>query len=304
MKVRLKRLRKILIKTTYEDNYWISGSPDGSYGYRDENLIAVYRALRARNYNSYKVNVLGEWGKVEFGGEFLKSWDTSKHTGVHPYDPKQAVYLSFDENVNPYFPVAFFQVGRDNKSPRMIHCIAAKNPNNTVRWLCREIDRVLTLWGHKELVFVGGDATSKKQDVKQEKGHDLFKLIMDNLAKWQPRRHVANSNPSVKMSASFFNSLLAGDVDGMSFRVDEKCKIAVSDYENTKEDKNGGVDKSTVMDAKTKVRFQPFGHFVDLTRYFLVHTFRTEYAAYQKGDPDALMATSTGQELFNARKRY
>ena len=296
--------KAILIKTTYEDNYFISGSPDGSYGYRDENLIAVYKALRVKNYNSYKVNVLGEWGKVEFGGEFLKSWDTSKHTGLHPYDPKQAIYLSFDENVNPYFPVGFFQVGRDQKSPRMIHCIAAKNPNNTVRWLCQEIDRVLTKWGHKELVFVGGDATSKKQDVKIEKGHDLFKLIMDNLAKWHPRRHVASSNPSVRMSASFFNSLLSGDVEDMSFGVSEKCRVAIADYENTKEDKNGGVDKSTVQDPKTKVRYQPFGHFVDLTRYFLVHTFRTEYGAYQKGDADAFMATSTGTELFNNRKRY
>ena len=86
----------ILIRTMYEDNYWITGSPCGLYGYRDENLIAEYEGLRTKNHNSYKVNVLGEWGKTVFGGEFLKCWRSEKHTGLYPYTPGLAVHLIFD----------------------------------------------------------------------------------------------------------------------------------------------------------------------------------------------------------------
>lgn len=273
----------VLIKTTYEDNFWITGSPCGKYGYRDENLIWEYENLRTKNYNSYRVNVKGEWGKVVFGGEFLKCWKSEIHTGKYPYDPTQAIYLYFDENVNPYFPCGFFQVGQDQKSPRMIHCIAAKNPNNKTSWVGREIVRKLTEWGHKERVYIGGDATAQKDDVKQEKGDDMFRLIMNELKQFNPVRKTTSSNPSVRMSADFFNSILEGNVNGLSFGVDNSCKIPIQDYENTKEDKNGKVDKSTVTDPITKVSYQPYGHFVDLTRYFLVNTFANEYAEYQRG---------------------
>lgn len=273
----------ILIKTVYQDNYWINGSPDGLYGYRDENLIAEYEALKHTNYNSYRVNVLGEWGKVVFGGEFLKSWKSEVHTGDYAYDPTLAIYLSFDENVNPYFPCGFFQVGKDQKSPRLIYAIAAKNPDNTIKWMCREITRKLLEWGHKERLYITGDATSQKEDVKLEKGDDLFRLICNELKQFNPVRRTDTANPSVRMSADFFNSLLDGNIDGMSFGADQKCRTAILDYENTKEDKNGKVDKTVVRDPTTKVSYQPYGHFVDLTRYFLVSTFRSEYEKYQSG---------------------
>lgn len=281
----------VLIKTTYEDNYWIVGSPCGTYGYRDENLIFEYERLRTTNANSYKVNVLGEWGKTVFGGEFLKCWKSEQHTGVYPYDPEQAIYLYFDENVVPYFPCGIFQVGLDQKSPRLIHCIAAKSPNNKVNWVCDEITRKLLAWGHKEAVYVGGDATSQKDDVKLEKGDDMFRLIITALKQFNPQRRTTASNPSVRMSKDFVNSILEGDVPGMSFGADKSCRQAIIDFENTKEDKNGKVDKSTVTDKATGQTYQPYGHFVDLTRYFLTNTFANEYTNYQRGGIARVPAT-------------
>jgi phage terminase large subunit len=271
----------VLIKTTYEDNYWITGSPEGNYGYRDDNLISEYKALAFKNANSYKVNVLGEWGKTVFGGEFLKQWRSEKHAGIYPYNPDLAIHLIFDENVNPYFPCGIFQVGEDQKSSFLIHSIALKNPNNNVYSMCREITRKLHEWGHEGVVFIGGDPTSQKNDVKQEAGFDLFRLIMRELAEFRPRRAVLSGSPNVKMSAEFFNSILESEVQGLKFRVDIKCRTAIIDFENTKEDKNGKIDKKTVTDPVTKVAYQPYGHFVDLTRYFLCYTFQDEYLKWQ-----------------------
>lgn len=273
----------VLIKTTYEDNYWIVGSPCNTYGYRDENLIAEYVKLATTNSNSYKVNVLGEWGKSTFGGEFLKCWRSEVHTGTCPYDPDLAVYLMFDENTVPYFPCGVFQVGNDQKSIRLIHAFAFKSPNNKIDYMCREIERKLTEWNHVGRVYVGGDATSQKEDVKLEKGHDLFRLIMEGLNKWRPQRSVLKSNPSVILSANFFNSILETQIYGLNFMADKSCRVAILDYENTKEDKNGKVDKKTIIDPVTKVSYQPYGHFCDLSRYMLCYTFADEYSRYQAG---------------------
>lgn len=275
--------RVVLIRTTYQDNYWITGSPCGTYGYRDENLISVYDEMRTKDYNKYKVNVLGEWGKVEYGGEILKKWRSEQHVKVHKYDPNLAVYLSWDENVNPYLPCGIFQVGEDQKSARMIHIITAKNPNNTVKWVCAEVTRKLNAWQHTGRLYITGDATSQKEDVKMEKGHDIFKMIMSELKEWKPTRIVPTSNPSVIASTDFFNSILADNIFGLSYTVDESCRAAIMDYENTKEDKNGKVDKKTVTDPVTKVSYQPWGHIFDLTRYFLTTVFANEYNKHLKG---------------------
>jgi PBSX family phage terminase large subunit len=273
----------VLIKTVYQDNYWIVGSPDGSYGYRDENLVSEYEGLLTRNSHSYKVNVLGEWGKTVFGGEFLKCWKSEVHTGQYPYNPKLAVHLIFDENVNPYFPCFIFQVGENQKELFLIHNIALKNPNNTVKYMGTEITRKLREWGHKEAVFIGGDPTSQKEDVKQEKGHDFFRLIIAELIEFKPKRSVLSSSPSVRMSADFANSILESEVFGLKFRADKSCRVAILDYENTKEDKNGKVDKKPVTDPVTKVSYQPWGHGCDCLRYALVYLFASEYSLYQKG---------------------
>lgn len=285
----------VLIKTTYEDNYWIVGSPgyavneDGKlvsgYGYRDENLIAEYEGLAAKNNNSYKVNVLGEWGKTTYGGEFLKCWKSEVHTGIVPYDKDLAVYLIFDENVSPYFPCLIFQIGDNNngyeRDIRIIACLSPENPNNTVTYMCTAVMRKLKEWQHTGEVFVGGDPTSQKADVKQEQGHDLFKLLMNGLTEFKPRRAVLQSSPSVKISKEFVNNILEAEVFGLRIRVDKSCRKAILDFENTKEDKNGNVDKTPVRNPITKVTYQPYGHYNDCLRYMIVQAFDKEYRLYQ-----------------------
>lgn len=305
--------KTVLIKTTYEDNFWITGSEnkswtvagqqyttDSTYGYRDENLIAEYEKERVLNFNSYKVNVLGEWGKTVYGGEFLKCWKSEKHTGVYPYDKDLAVWLSFDENTVPYFPCGIFQISNDQKTCRMIDAIALANPENKVPNMVATLIRKLNQWQHEGKIYITGDATSQKEDVKQEKGHDLFRQIINGLTAYQPNkkpvykpeRKTPASNPSVVMSAEFFNSILEVNTQGLNFGADKGCRKAIADFENTKEDKNGKVDKTTVEDPLTKIRYQPWGHFVDLTRYFICTAFSKEYHAYQRSTLGTNIKTS------------
>ena len=290
----------VLIKTTYEDNYWIVGHPSSEYGFRDNNLIAKYNAMKEKNYNRYRVEVLGEWGKVVFGGEILKKWVSERDIVEAKYNSDLAVYFSFDENVNPYFPCCAFQVEDDQKSVKMIACFTAKNPNNTVRGLCNEIKHKLKEWGHNGIVYITGDATSQKEDVKQERGHNLFRIIQKELGEYNPIIKISASNPSVVTSTDFFNCILDYNAQGIDFKVDKSCRMAISDFENTKEDKNGKVDKKTVTDPITKVSYQPYGHIFDLTRYFLVNVFSAEYTRFQGNNVIAKVNYGTD----NKRERF
>jgi phage terminase large subunit len=278
--------RTLLIKTDYRDNFWIVGSPCGKYGAVNESLIAEYESMRTRNFNQYRINVLGEYGKTTYGGEFLKQWKSEIHAGTYPYNPDLAVYLMFDENTVPYFPCGVFQVEEKDGGFDVykIAEFALKNPDNTTHAMGRAIARKLLEWGHNGRVFIGGDATSVKDDVKQEKGHDLFKLMAIELKQFRPTIQVARSNPSVVTSAFFLNSILENEIQKIRFRVDLSCKTAISDYENTKEDKNGKVDKKTVTDPRTKQSYQPFGHFCDLTRYFFCTVLREQYRKFEKSE--------------------
>ncbi len=260
-----------LMNTTYKDNAFL----DDNYKHHLMNRVR-------ENENLYKVYVLGDWGKTDFGGEFLKAWSTNKHTKQIQYDPSLAIWLSIDENVNPYFPCGVFQI-TDNNEIRLINEFALKNPRNTVDEMARSITTLLKVYKHQGAVYLCGDATSQKDDVKVEKGYDLFRLLISKITDYKVIRRVPPSNPNVRPSADFFNAILQYNEQGISFYADERCRTAILDYENTKEDKNGKVDKKTVTDPITKVSYQPYGHMVDLSRYLITTVFASEYQKFQSG---------------------
>ena len=260
-----------LMNTTYKDNAFL----DDNYKHHLMNRVR-------ENENLYKVYVLGDWGKTDFGGEFLKAWSTNKHTKQIQYDPSLAIWLSIDENVNPYFPCGVFQI-TDNNEIRLINEFALKNPRNTVDEMARSITTLLKVYKHQGAVYLCGDATSQKDDVKVEKGYDLFRLLISKITDYKIIRRVPPSNPNVRPSADFFNAILQYNEQGISFYADERCRTAILDYENTKEDKNGKVDKKTVTDPITKVSYQPYGHMVDLSRYLITTVFASEYQKFQSG---------------------
>ena len=113
--------------------------------------------------------------------------------------------------------------------------------------MCQEIERRYR--HHTDYMYIYGDATSDKDDVKQEKGVDLFKLIMNGLARFKPQRRVAPSNPNVKARGEWINDLLNDNpkAGGVELLISEKCPEAVNDFYMTKEDSNGRKDKKEIL---------------------------------------------------------
>lgn len=228
----------------------------------------------------YEVLVEGNWNvSLKTGGEFYKCFDIDKHLGECDYDPKLPIHISFDENVNPYLPMGIFQV--EGKTIRMIDEIAAKNPNNTIKWICSEFKR--KYGRHESGLFVYGDATSKKDDVKLEKGHNFFTIIRSELSDMKPSMRVLNSNPSVAMRGNFINTVLESNFGDISLIIDPKCKNTINDFINLKEAPDGTKAKTKETDPTTRVSFQKWGHFTDLFDYFICSVFASDYANYQRG---------------------
>lgn len=228
----------------------------------------------------YEVFVNGNWEiSLRTGGEFYKCFDLEIHTKENAYNPTLPLHISWDENVNPYLPCGIFQI--HGKEIHQIDEVAGINPNNTIKWVCNEIKRRYA--GHLSGMFIYGDSTSKKEDVKLEKGHNLFTLIRNELECFKPSLRVLSANPSVAMRGNFINTVLEKEIFGIKIIIGKNCKETINDFVNTKEAEDGTKSKTMETNAATKVRYQKHGHFTDLFDYFICYAFASDYSKYQSG---------------------
>lgn len=286
----------ILIKTNYLDNYWTVGSPCGTYGYRDEKLIAKYERLKTTDYNAYKVNVLGEWGNVMKGGEFYKSFKAEHHVKKHEYNPNLPIHISFDENVNPYISLSVYQ-GEGLRSWKVDE-ICLEHPSNTLKHTLNEFKRRYR--NKNETIFLYGDRTSLKQDTKLEKGQNFFTIIEDNLktSGYIVTQRLPNRNPSVSSRGNFINEIFSSNIFGIEYTIGENCIKTINDFESVKEASDGTKLKTTVKHPITKVTYQEFGHLTDTDDYFICEYYKEQYKEYLKPiEPTRKITTKSLSEL-------
>ena len=257
--------------------------------YDNPHIPAAYmESLKFLPKYQYIVFVDGEWDiALKVGGEFYKCFELDQHVKKVAYNAKLPLHISWDDNVNPYLPCGIFQI--EGLELRMIDEIAGINPKNTVKDVCLEFARRFP--GHDAGLFVYGDATAQKEDTKMEKGHNFFRLILDNLAKYKPHSRVAASNPSVAMRGNWINTVFEKNIGGLVFTIGDNCKRTVNDFVQLKEAADGTKAKEKETDPKTKVSYQKVGHFTDLFDYIACSAFIGAFGAYQKGHGNFTITT-------------
>lgn len=268
----------IVLRTCYLDNIWIVGDGIGG-GFIDKHVIADFERDKINDINYYNIYALGHWGKLRTGGEFLKQFKTEKHVSNYPYNEALPIHITFDENVLPYLTCNVFQLS--GGMLRQIDEIMLKDPLNTLKDTCEEFMK--RYGNNKQGLFVYGDATSKKQDTKLQKGQNFYLLIKGYLSKNKPIFRVPKSNPSVIMSRNFTNDLLAGLIDGIDIGFDSKCRNSINDYQYCTEDEEGKVNKKVIKDKLTGQSYQEYGHACDTLRYILTAMFIEKYKKFMKG---------------------
>lgn len=245
----------------------------------------------------------GDWGVELSSQPYYKMFSRDKHVAWVEYDKDLDLWISFDENRNPYFPVGFFQ--KSGNELRMIGEIAAKNPYNSLEWVCDEIirrywieDKEKGTVKHTGLVYICGDATSKKEDVKLEQGANFYTLVAKYLKCFNLHFRNRDSNPNNKMRQAFVNAALGLGL--VVIKIHPKCTHMIEDFQQVKENPNkkvGGKDKRTETVNGVK-GVQRHGHFGDLFDYCICEARSDAYLLYQNGE-SSYDVTGGGRDVRN-----
>lgn len=292
----------VVIQTTYLNNFWVVGSPDGTYGFYDEQCVADFERDRLNDPDYYNVYALGEWGVIRTGSEFFSSFNRGVHTGVCEYDPTLPVHISVDSNVLPYISCTYWQIALEGgrKHIRQIGETCADSPNNTVRKAAKLVAKRLHEMGVDKVILHGDASTRAANNIDDEKRsfHDLF---IDTLQKEgiEVEDKVSNKNPSVPMSGEFINAIFDVIFPGLQITIDENCKVSIEDYMSVQKDVNGGILKTKVKNKITMQTYEEHGHISDTFRYVVVDMLREEFLLFSNRRKRNLYAKGGAIHFFN-----
>lgn len=280
----LKKMNLVKHHSKYTDNKFVN----------PEQYLQTLILKAAADPDKIKAYCEGAWGVRLNSQPYYKQFKYDKHVFENiSYNPKLPLYVSFDENANPYLPVLLCQV--DGLDVLVIDEIAAENPNNTLEYVCEVIKQRYP--DHRSGMFICGDATSKKQDVKLEKGQNLFTLAATYLKKYDPVLMIDDSNPSNSMRGKFINVVFATNYGGLHIKVASECSRMIADFQNCMEDPKGkGKDKTTKKINGIR-GVQEYGHFGDAFDYFICSALAHVYLLYQAGDTTHMV--SGGSRVVN-----
>lgn len=291
----------VVIQTTYLNNFWVVGSPDGTYGYYDEQCIATFEFDRLNDPDYYNVYALGEWGVIRTGSEFFGSFNRGKHTKAVSYNSALPIHICVDSNVLPYITCTYWQVDIGTKTT--IHQFdetLATSPNNTVRKAAKLVARRL-----RELVpekiFIHGDASTRASNNIDDEKRSFLDLFIDTLHKEgiDVEDKVSTKNPSVPMSGEFINAIFDDIIPGYEIVIGENCKTSIEDYMSVQKDVNGAILKTKVKNKITMQTYEEHGHISDTFRYIVTDVLRDEFLLFSNRRKRNLYAKDGAIHFFN-----
>lgn len=302
--IEVKPSNAVLIQSTYLNNFWVVGSPDGTYGFYDEQCVSDFEYDRQHDPDYYNVYALGEWGVIRTGSEFFGSFNVGRHVAPVGYDETLPVHLSVDNNVLPYISVSYWQY--QGGELRQFHETCAENPDNTVKRSARKVAEYLRGIGYADKVHVHGDASTKAANTFDDEKRSWMDLFISTLQgeKFEVEDHVGTRNPSVPMSGEFINQVLDGEVDGISIVIGDDCRNSIEDYQSVQKDVNGAILKTKVKNKTTGQTYEEHGHLSDTFRYMVVDTFRDAFVSFANRRKRNLYARDGALQFFNAGVSY
>lgn len=298
----------IVIQSTYLNNFWVVGSPDGKYGYYDQQAIATFENDRINDPDYYQVYALGEWGHIRTGAEFFPSFNRGVVCGKFKYNPELPFHISMDSNVLPYVTATFFQKEYkpdDVQQVTQIDELPIESPNNSARKAAKVIAGRLREYGYADKVYLHGDASGKAANTIDEQNRSFFDLVIDELEHegFEVEDCIGNKNPSVATTGEFINAVWDGRVPGVSIRIDNDCTTSIDDYQAVQKDENGAIAKKKVTNPVTKQKYESHGHVSDCLRYIVHDLLRKQYTEFSMGRKRSIY--SEGEfKFFNPATEY
>ena len=298
----------VIIHSTYLNNFWVVGSPDGKYGYYDYQAIANFERDRINDPDYFQVYALGEWGHIRTGAEFFPSFNRGTVCGDHPYNPELPIHVCMDSNVLPYVTATFFQKVYKPDDVQQVTQFAElpiESPNNSARKAARAIAGYLRTIGYTDKVYLHGDASGKAANTIDEHNRSFFDLVIDELEKegFEVVDCIGKKNPSVSASGEFINAVWDGRVPGVVINIDNSCVTSIDDYQAVQKDENGAMAKMKVKDPVSKLSYEAHGHCSDTLRYAVVDLLRSQFTDFSMGRKRSLYNESEFK-FFNPSTEY
>lgn len=281
----------VVIQTTYLNNFWVVGSPDGTYGFYDEQCVADFERDRLNDPDYFNVYALGEWGVIRTGSEFFGSFNRGKHTGECKYNPDHALHVSVDNNVLPYISYTFWQIEYDfgrgiDPAPgvikiRQIDEIAAESPHNTARKSALLVAAKLREMG-VDRIYLHGDASTRHANTIDDQKRSFLDLVISTLQSEgiEVIDCVGKQNPSVSMSGEFINAIFDNIITDIRIIIGENCKVSIEDYMSVQKDENGAILKTKVKNKITMQTYEEHGHLSDTFRYVVCDLVREQFLSF------------------------
>lgn len=294
----------VVIQTTYLNNFWVVGSPDGTYGYYDEQCIATFEFDRINDPDYYNVYALGEWGVIRTGSEFFGSFNRGKHSKEVSYNSSLPVHICVDSNVLPYITCTYWQVDIEAKTTiYQFDETLATSPNNTVRKAAKLVAKRLRELS-TEKIFIHGDASTRASNNIDDEKRSFLDLFIDTLHKEgiEVEDKVSTKNPSVPMSGEFINAIFDEIIPGYEIVIGENCKTSIEDYMSVQKDVNGAILKTKVKNKITMQTYEEHGHISDTFRYIVTDILRDEFLLFSNRRKRNLYAKDGIIHFYNPNK--
>ena len=297
----------VVIQSTYLNNFWVVGSPDGTYGYYDEQCIADFEKDRLNDPDYYNIYALGEWGVIRTGSEFFGPFNRGKHSGERLYRQDLPIHISVDNNVLPYISVSYWQVDLSaGIKIWQFHETCAESPNNTVKKSSKLVGKYLKDIGYCDKVYLHGDASTKYANSIDDEKRSWMDLFIDTLQKegFEIEDKVGNKNPSVAMTGEFINAIFDEIVPGIEIGIDESCTVSIEDYMSVQKDANGAILKTKVKNKITMQTYEEHGHLSDTFRYVVADLCHEEYTAFSNRRKRNLYGNKGAFSYYNPGTEY
>lgn len=291
----------VVIQSTYLNNFWVVGSPNGEYGYYDEQVIAEFERCKQYDPDYYNVYALGEWGVIRTGSEFFGSFNRVSHVSQVQYDPALPVHISVDSNVMPYITCTYWQVDTsDGFNIRQIGETLAESPDNTVKRSAKLVASRLAEWGALK-VYMHGDASTRAANNIDDRKRSFHDLFIDTLQQSgiDVVDKVSSTNPSVQMTGEFINAIYDGAFDDLKITIGQECQVSIEDYQAVQKDVNGAILKKRVTNRTTGQSYEEHGHCSDTKRYVVADVLSERFLLFSNRRKRNLFAKNGIIRYFN-----
>lgn len=220
----------------------------------------------------------GNWNWVDTN-EAAAYWnfDGSKHltTGLKDskYDPTKPLIISWDFNVMPFMSTIALQIDFEKKAVYVIEEILGKpeNKENNTPKLARKLEAKYLNEGHLGGLLVTGDPSGLARSTQTEEGVNNYTIILGNMSSpiLNARKKLLSKQPSQTARLDFVNALFNG-YDGWKIEIDMKCRKLTEDLVYQMKNSDGTKCKKKVVDSKSGVKYEKYGHLSDCLDYALV----------------------------------